>query len=313
MGIGTRNLRTEVKNRLNVPRKQSDIFVDAYAGSDGAGGDSWESAYKTMNTAFGRVKSGGRIYFVGKLTEHLTTPVQVFDVQVIGGQGTRPRHDDSQPYPDGSAGGTAAKNHANATWAQPSSPTAATPNVKVMQQGWRFENIVFVGPSDAACVLLFRDGGADSDERDASHAEFYNCRFASGQDGIEDSGGSGHVGIYNCFFTDLTGVALKQTTGAGIGQPYFRWHAVDNRFEDCPSLTTAKAAQHFEFRDNIVTFAGAVTVGFDFTSGKQNVVVGNKFNVLAADFDPAGGFTGTATDIWSNTLEDAIESGLPAN
>lgn len=284
-------------------------FVDATASADGGVGNdansgrSWSAPFLTMQAAFDALRSGDVIRFKGKVREQLTTPVQIFDVTIVG-EGNRPRHADDDP-----SGSSFAAN----TWTTPASGATTAPLVDVLQQGWRFVNVLFAGPSDHSCVRLFRNGGAADAERDASHAEFWNCRFASGQDGIEDSGGCGHVGIYGSYFTDLTGVAIKQTTGAGIGQPYFRWDVRGNRIQDCPSLTTAKAAQFFRFKDNTVSFAGAVTLGFDFTGGKQNQVIGNVFNVLAADFDPAGGFTGTATDNWSNTLEDAIETGLPAN
>lgn len=282
-------------------------WVDANAGDDANDGLSPDTAFLTMAAAMAVVASGDTIYFSGKIREQLTTPVNIFNITIIG-VGTRPRHADTTPV----YGAVNAS-----TWAAPASPTAATPLCKVLQQGWRFVNILFAGPTDAACVQLFRNGGAGDLERDASHAEFWNCRFASGQDGIEDSGGCGHVGVYGSYFTDLTGVALKQTVGAGIGQPYFRWDVgfgCGNRFQDCPSLTTARAAEFFRFADNTVSFAAAPTLGFDFTGGKQNQVIRNVFNVAAADFDPAGGFTGSgATDNWSNTLTDAIETGLPAN
>jgi hypothetical protein len=302
---GTDDLAQAEEFYLGIRAERGGIryFVDANTGLDSNDGLSWESALLTMSAAFGKINSGDTIRFRGKIKEQLTTPVQKFDVTIIG-EGNRPRHADAEPV-----GGPLAAN----TWTTPAAPAATTALVKVMQQGWRFVNVLFAGPTDAACALLFRDGGVGNAERDASHAEFINCRFASGQDGIEDSGGCGHVGIYDSYFTDLTGVAIKQTVGAGIGQPYFRWDVRGNRFQDCPSLTTAKAAQFFRFLDNTVSFAGAPTIGFDFTGGKQNIIVGNVFNVLAADFDPAGGFTGTATDNWSNTLEDAIETGLPAN
>ena len=44
-----------------------------------------------------------------------------------------------------------------------------------------------------------------------------------------------------------------------------------------------------------------------------NAVIRNTFDIAAADFDPAGGVTGKAGDVWSNYLTDAIETGLPAN
>lgn len=279
-------------------------YVDALNGSTTGNGRKWANAFSTMAAAFAVLRSGDTIYFRGKIREQLTTPVQVFDVTIIGA-GNRPRHADAEPAP---TGGSSAN-----TWTTPASGATTNPLVKVLQQGWRFENILFAGPSDHACVLLFRDAGSGNSERDASHAEFINCRFASGQDGIEQSGGCGHVLVQDCFFTSLTGVAIKHTGGAGVGFP-IRWVLKDNRFNSCPSIMTAVAAQDYLIQGNTFLFAAGATLGFDFTGGARNAVVGNYFNVAAADFDPAGGFTGSgATDIWSNTLLAAIETGLPAN
>jgi hypothetical protein len=310
-GIGTLNGVTYInadgtpRALAQVVKKAREWFVDASeggSGDDANSGRSWDEAFLTMTYALTQIRSGDIIYFAGKLTEQVTTPVQIFDVTIVGA-GNRPRHADSDPE-----NGDFATN----TWKYGTDNT--TPLVKVMQQGWRFVNILFQGGSTMSNVLLFRDGGSGDDERDAGHAEFYNCRFSSGANGIEESGGCGHVGIYGCYFTDLTGVALKRTPGATVGQSYFRWDVRGNRFQDCPSLTTATSAQFFRFMENTVSFAGAPTLGFDFNGdAKQNQIINNVFNVPAGEFDPAGGFTGTATDNWSNILEDAIETGLPAN
>lgn len=278
-------------------------YVDANSGDDTDDGRSWEDAFSTMSKAFTSVASGDTIYFRGKVREQLTSPAQVFDVTVIG-EGNRPRHADNAP-----ANGELAAN----TWTTPASGATTAPLVIVQQQGWRFVNILFAGPSDHSCVQLYRDTGSGDSERDGSHAEFIGCRFASGQDGIEQSGGCGHVGIYDCFFTGLTGVALKHTIGAGAGFP-IRWEIVGNRFNSCPSIMTAVAAQDYRIQENTFMFASGPTLVFDFTSGARNAVIRNVFNIAAADFDPAGTVTGSgATDVWSNTLTDAIETGLPAN
>lgn len=292
------------QTELQIAPQGNTYYVDANDGVDTRSGVSWNNAFLTMDKAFDTVASGDTIIFRGKIREQLTTPVQVFDVTVIGA-GTRPRHADAEPA--GSA-------YATNTWTTPASAAAATPLVTVLQQGWRFENILFAGPSDAACVQLFRNGGAGDAERDASHASFYGCRFASGQDGIEGSGGPGHVGIFDCFFTSMTAVALKNTVGAGIGTPFLRWQIVGNRFLSCPTLMTAAASTFVVFQNNVVSFASAPTLVFDFTGGAQNDIIGNYFNIAAADFDPAGAVTGSgATDVWSNTLTNAVETGLPAN
>ncbi len=294
-----------VLRSLQVPQTQGKTwYVDALSGSNSNTGRKWGSAFLTMAKAFAVVKSGDAILFRGKIKEQLTTPVQVFDVTIVGA-GNRPRHADAEPAPldDASAN----------TWTTPDSATAATALCKVLQQGWRFVNVLFAGPTDAACVLLYRDNGAGNAERDASHAEFWGCRFASGQDGIEQSGGAGHVGVYDSFFTSLTGTAIKHTVGAGAGFP-IRWVLERNRFHSCPSIMTAVAAQDYRIQENTFMFATAPTLVFDFTGGARNAVVRNVFNIAAADFDPAGHVTGSgATDAWSNTLTDAIESGLPAN
>lgn len=281
-------------------------YVDASAtggGSDTANdGRSWSKPYLTMAKAFTRIRSGDIIRFAGKIREQLTSPVAVFDVTIIG-SGNRPRHADADP---------ATSDYAANTWTTPASGATTAPLLIVLQQGWRFVNILFAGPSDHSCVQL-RRSHLTTVEEDASHAEFWNCRFASGQDGIEQSGGSGHVGIYRCFFTSLTGVAIKHTTGAGTGFP-IRYEIVGNRFNSCPSIMTAVAAFDYRIQENSFMFAAGPTLVFNFTGGARNVVVRNDFNIAAADFDPSGTVTGSgATDVWSNTLTDAIETGLPTN
>lgn len=275
-------------------------YVDTNSGSDSHTGKSWNQAFLTMQEAFDHLVSGDSIFFVGNVREQLTTPVQIFDVTICG-FGNRPRHADATP-----AGGQLAA----ATWKNPASPSTTTPHLKILQQGWRLVNILFAGPSAAACVQLFRDGGAGNAERDASHAEFHGCRFASGQDGIEQSGGCYNVGIYDCSFHDLTGYALKHTAGAGIAAPY-RWQIKRNRFGGNANLMGAWAARQFEFHDNVV---GETTTNvIDFNTGSHNSVLRNSFDIAAADFDPTGKVRGSSTDTWSNYLIDGIESGLPAD
>jgi hypothetical protein len=143
-------------------------MVDANNGSNAYDGLTWERPFLTMAKAFTTVASGDTILFAGKIKEQLVCPVQVFDVSVVG-IGNRPRHADSTP-----AGGELA----NSTWAAPASPVAAQALVRVLQQGWRFENILFAASAGCACIELVRNAGADDAERDASHAVIRNNRFA---------------------------------------------------------------------------------------------------------------------------------------
>lgn len=286
--------------RAKAPSGQT-WYVDANATQPTQDGKRWGTAFCTMAAAFAVIGSGDTIYFRGKVKEQLVTPVQVFDVTIIG-CGNRPRHADATPD-----GGQEAAN----TWTVPAVAAEATPLVKVLQQGWRFLNVLFAGPTDAASILLYRDGGAGDAERDASHAEIIGCRFASGQDGVEQSGGCYNVKILDNSFHDLTGHALKTTAGAGIANTY-RWQVKGNRFQGCANWMGAWNTHQFEITDNVI---GEITTALIDLSGGEghNVVVRNAFDIAAADFDPTGGVTPHATDVWSNYLIDAVESGLPAD
>lgn len=142
-------------------------FVDPSYGGNG-NGKSPKAAFSTMQQAFDHLQSGDIIYFVGKVTEQLVTPVQVFDVTVVG-CGNRPRHADATP-----TGG----NTGTATWAAPASPVAGQALCRVLQQGWRFVNILWAGSAGCASLEFVRNAASGNDERDASHASVYGCRFA---------------------------------------------------------------------------------------------------------------------------------------
>lgn len=280
----------------------TDWYVDAAGGSDGNSGKSWQAPFLTMAKAFSLLQSGDHIYFVGKIREQLTTPVQVFDVTITGG-GNRPRHADATPDPTGGASAS--------TWTTPASGSTNTPLLKVLQQGWRIENFVMAGHATNACVLLYRDAGAGDAERDASHFEANGIRFASGRDGIEQSGGCYNVRIERCRFHDLTGYCIKNTAGAGIAASY-RWEIVNNDFNGCANWMGAWNGNSFYIADNRI--AHITTALIDLSGGTgYNAIIRNTFDIAAADFDPAGGVTGKAGDVWSNYLTDAIETGLPAN
>ena len=84
-----------VSKVFSTPIKGRAWFVDTSYGGNGTG-KSPKTAFSTMQRAFDNVQSGDVIYFVGKVTEQLVTPVQVFDVTVVGA-GNRPRHADATP------------------------------------------------------------------------------------------------------------------------------------------------------------------------------------------------------------------------
>src|SRR3990167_4558045 len=147
----------DVSKIFSTKTKGRAWFVDPASGGNSTG-KSPKNAYLTMQQAFNSAASGDIIYFIGDVREQLVTPVQVFDVTVVGCC-NRPRHADSSPV-----GG----NLGAATWRAPASgAVSGQADVRVLQQGWKFTNILFaMESSTAAGIELVRDAGAGDAERD---------------------------------------------------------------------------------------------------------------------------------------------------
>lgn len=267
-------------------------FVDPSQGTGGSG-RSPKNAFTTMDEAFDHIASGDIIYFVGNISEQLSTPAQVFDVTIVG-CGNRPRHADATP-----TGGS----YAAATWKTPSSATAATPLLIVRQQGWKLVNILFDGPSDAAAVQIFRDGGSGNDERDGSHLHVLKCKFVAGQNHIEFKGGPSQVRIEDNTFFGATGASLIETVGAGIGTNNYH-EIIGNRWKDNATNIDIGMTDGFVLYNVSGNFTGK---GFDFTGGASNAVHGN---YLWGDYD-AGYVAGTSDDWCGNFSMDetSVEVG----
>ena len=277
-------------------------YVDAVDGANGNDGLSWERPLLTMAQAFTNCTSGDTIIFRGKVLEQINTPVQVHDVTIIGAA-PYPRHADTQPVdPDGRTHG--------ASWQPPASPTATTPLLGVRQQGWRFINILFDGPADDACVELLSTGGSGNDERDPSHAQFIGCKFANGQDGILDTGGSHHVLVQGCEFNALT-TAIK-TASTGVRVPSY-WTVEDNIFIN--NTNHIDVSSNFGvFRRNV--FGKFTTTALKTTTvssqGGDNVITDN---LLGGTYSNGGGYTGASSDQWFGNRADVsggITQGDPA-
>lgn len=280
-------------------------YVDANSGNDSDDGRSWEGAYLTMSKALTNVASGDTIYFRGKVREQLVAPSQVFDVTIIG-SGNRPRHADNAP-----TNGELAAN----TWTIPASGATTAALLRVTQQGWRFVNILFAGPTDQACVELHRTSDSGNDERDASHAEFINCRFASGYDGISDIGGCFNVLVEGCRFGALTNFCIKGVGNVGVGQ--LEWHIRDNHFTNfingirIAGVGCVIAGNFFEDGGTPNT---TVVLNTDYLAGgSRNFIVGNYFQTTTANFNTPD-IVGDATDVWAvNASIDSTSAGVGGN
>lgn len=283
------------------------LYVDTVHGADSNDGSGWYvpnaafpsngvGPFRTMAKALTKCQSFSKIAFVGKIREQCVAPLGVYGVTIQGYAGGAPRTDLA------------------ASWLAPTSATAATPLLQLLEQGWTLANFLMTGPTDDACVKLSRRESAAIP--DASHACFVGMQFQGGFIHIEDDGGSFNVRIDGCTFMLAAGVGggAIVSTSTTVAAPY-KWVITNSVFESNVNhivMPFNKAVIGFGGQGNV--FLAATTAVINLTGGTApNVVNGNVFNIAAADFDPAGGVTGVTGDAWSNTLTDAIETGLPAN
>ena len=272
-------------------------YVDTNSGNDNSNGKTWASAFLTMSQAFSVLDSGDRIFFVGNVTEHLTSPLARAQNVTITGATTRPRHADTHP-----GGGELS----GATWKDTGT---ATPLLTLRNSGWRFENILFAANSSSYAVQLERNAvETAAGEFDASHAEFYNCRFASGG-GINDTGGCFNVVIKGNVF----GACSPCILGVGnIGVGQLQWHIVDNHFNNFTNGVKI-AAHECVVKGNFFTDGGTPNTTYVLNmsngAGRDNFIVENWFQTATANFNTPD-VVGNATDVWYNHCLDTQAAGV---
>lgn len=294
--------RTTIDGHTLNYRKGNDWYVDASRSGTGSG-QSFDDAFLTMAEAFAKVGSGDSIYFTGKVVEQLVTPVQVFDVRVIG-MGNRPRHADSTP----TGGNTAASQ-----WAPPASGgVAAQATVRVLQQGWTFSNILFTAiDANAGMIELVRNADAGNSERDASHATIVGCRFTGAGIGIKAGATSFTELVFNVLIEDNRFNSCTFGIG-GTGQ-FNQVIIRDNHF----SMNTNSVDVALEGSAVYNNIFGKFTTQSLETSGgvgtDPNVVTKN---YLFGTYSIAGGYkVHDAADEWAgnfNTLAGGITVADPA-
>ena len=268
-------------------------------GSDGSNGKTPKTAFLTMTKAFEFIRSGDVIWVRGNIREQISTPAGVFDVTVIG---CRTRH------ADGHAADMTNGGYSSTTWKTPASATSATPLLTVRQQGWKFYNILWDGPSDAAAIQLFRDAGSGDDEDDASHAIIQGCKFVAAQNHIELKGGLSQVEIYSNLFFGATADSILETVGAGVGTNNYH-RIIGNSFHNNASHIDV-GLNYATVKDNV--FGAASGDKVDLRTGSENVVVGN---ALYGTYSNAGGYYAGTNDEWGgnyNSLSGGVTAADPA-
>lgn len=262
-------------------------YVNPGAGDGGGDGSDWDNAFTTMQAALNTAQSGDTICFIGNVREQCTPPINLFDITIIG-CGNRPRNSDAVT-------GYYAKT--SATWRGPASPTATTPLITVRNQGWRFQNILFNAPTDAAAVKLVRDAVADPNEQDASHAAFFGCRFVGGNMGIQDAGGCYNILIDDCEFfniTDGTAYAITNTSTA-VANP-LNWTVRNSRFRANDNHIVSPASGWYLYGNIFGPVTGTV-YKIDFNNGVATNIITDNF--LSGTYSIAGGYRGAgAGDEW---------------
>lgn len=273
-------------------------YADANNGSDSNSGGSWGGAKLTIASALSLMSEGDTLYLSGKFREQVTLSNLHGGVSIIGADDRLPAHADA-PWPSG------------ASWLAPASPTAATPLLTVRSQGVTVQNILFDAPSDAAAIKLERNALSGNSEYDASHFNAVNCRFTSGDTGIENAGGCGFVVIERCRFYDLTN-AIKCTSTA-VAVP-LRWIVKDH----CVFMQNTNHILS-TFVDSVImdnVFGKFTTVGIKLSqngAGTDNVVTRN---ALSGTYSNVGGYTAAgASDEWGgnyNSLSGGVTASDPA-
>ncbi len=279
-------------------------WVDSDAQFAGDGTDP-STPFSTMAQCFAQLGSGDTIHVLGNVREQLVTPVGIFDVLVIG-EGNRPRHADAHT---GNNGYTAA------TWRAPASgAVAGQANVRVLQQGWRFVNILFVSQgATAACIEIVRNAGAGDAERDGSHCSVYGCRFSGAGIGIR----SGVAGLFTeiAFNVEIAYNKFNACTTAISGINGNSWSIHDNEFQGCTSVITFACQNSYIYNNVLSGFtAGGNSGGIDLNGGGGLNIITK--NYLSGTYSEAGGYRkSNANDEWAgnfNTLAGGITVADPA-
>ena len=302
LGIQTSRIRrvahrpTTIDGLPVLAKKGKVYFFDGSKAANGSG-EGWDDAANNMQSLFNKLVGGETILVAGRVAEQLVTPVQVFDVSIIG-VGNRPRHADSTP----SGGNTYASQWAGGGL------TAAQANLRILQQGWLIENILFsMVDSNAAGIEVVRNADAGNSERDGSHLIARGVKFAGAGVGIR-CGVAGtfteipnHVVVEDCEFLQNT-FGIR---GAIQGQ---NWTIRRNIFRDSTNAITAPLGSTYIYENIVNGFtAAASSGGIDLTGGQGLNVISK--NILGGTYSNAGGYVrANANDIWFGNFT-SVSSG----
>ncbi len=309
--LGSRQYARELESKLLMGGPGTDWYVraqDTY-GSNNADGRSWATAFRTMAQALDACETLDRIHFAGDVREEIgiatITDLNLkFDITIIGHGG--PHHAD-QP-----GSGATLYNTGSAMWRPPASPTATTALLNVYGRGWKFVNIAFDCPVDAAAVQLNRNALSGTSEYDAGHAWFINCRFTDGKYGIRNAGGCGFVRVIGNRFQRISesGGAGIICTSTAVAVP-LNWEIEDNIFMHNASHILSSMSYSSVRRNIFGRFTATLSVDVynqpSAAQGEYNVITQNYLSgTYGATAYPAG-----SNNEWAGN-NNVLSGGLTA-
>lgn len=268
-------------------------FVNPSAPGNGQG-NSPSAPFTTMARAFAAAGDNDVIFFKGTIREQLVAPLGVTGVTIIGSVGGNVRDDDG------------------AKWTTPASgAVAGQALLELRQQGWILSNFLMTpDATGGACVKAHR--AEDATYPDSSHFVMDGMRFvgAGGTPiGVQDVGGNHHYVIRNCEFQTLTTAILCSSTAIAVP---LRNKILGNSFY--ANTNDIDSAQSYALIQNN-RFMTDTTKTVVIAGGGNCMVTGNVFPNGFADIDPAHGYDGNSTDVWTGNLvidQAAFVFGDPA-
>lgn len=274
-------------------------FVNPQTNSPGDG-TSPQTPYTTMAQALLSVADNDVICFIGKVREQLVAPLGVTGVRIIGVAGGNVRDDDG------------------AKWYAPASPVAGQALIEIREQGWEFHNFLMTPDNTGgACIKAHRAESATYP--DSSHFICRGMRFVGGggtPNGIEDVGGNHHYIVDGCEFQSLTKAITCSSTAIAVP---LRNTITNNKFmqntnDIASSLSYSLIQGNRFFTPGSGSTNKVISTTYNAVQGGINQIILNVFNNTEAQIAPTSGYTGAATDVWSNYVTDqaALAVGQPA-
>lgn len=284
-------------------------FVDTVNGSDGYSGLGPNQAFQTMGRALylngasgtANVADNDTVWFIGKVREQLVAPVGVQGVAIRGMAQGNVRDDDG------------------AKWYAPASPVAGKALIEILEQGWCFSNFLMSpDTTSGACIKAHRN--EDATYPDSSHFIVDGMRFVGTSltttYGIQDVGGNHHYIVNNSEFQTLTNAIYCSSTAIAVP---LRNTITNNKFMgNTNDITTSLSYSLIKGNSFFTAGSGAtnkvISTTFNAAAGGINQVLLNQFNNTEVQIAPGNGYTGAATDVWMNYVNDqaALAFGQPA-